>query len=122
MRFFLAGPYRSQDIIGVIGNIRRARQEACTLMALGHDVYCPHLDFEIGLVDDCDELAVEDYQRNSISFLLHWAEIVVLLPGWENSTGTLQERTLASRHGIPVVEMSDFMEGDYDHSMLSVQT
>jgi hypothetical protein len=105
MRIYLAGPYRSDGILDIARNIRRARARAAALLAQGHEVYCPHLDWELTQADSAfaDRLTVEDFQRNSMSFLTDWAECVQLLPGWEASEGTLREIAEAMQRCIPVM-------------------
>lgn len=51
-------------------------------------------------------LAFMDYCH----FIIREADIVVVLPGWENSPGATAETALAQAIGLPVVEVSAFLE------------
>jgi len=56
------------------------------------------------ITDNPDEdFTVEQFYRYSIEFLKR-SDAVVLVPGWEKSTGTLKEIKIALELGIPVFE------------------
>ena len=98
LRVYVAGPYRASTENGVAENIWNARVVALDLWGRGYAVLCPHMNtaFLGGAEDDQVWLA------GDIEWL-HFAELLVLAPGWENSSGTLEEKKFAEQHQIPVV-------------------
>lgn len=95
---YIAGPYRASTKLGIIINILKARKVAKKYWALGYTVICPHTNS--GLMDGCapDEI----FLRGGIELLKH-ADKMVVLPGWERSTGTLAEIEFAKIKGKPIV-------------------
>lgn len=101
-RIYVAGPYSSDNVIGVLTNMRQGMRKATELLTKGYAPFCPWLDFHYTLMLQREEtLTVPDYYAYSIA----WLEVsdgVLLLPGWENSNGTLKEIEIAEKLGIPV--------------------
>lgn len=97
IRVYVAGPY-SGNTIQTLGNIRRGIGMSVKLLLRGYFPYCPWLDWLYGLFS---EVPIELYQANSIAWL-KVAQAVLVLEGWENSTGTKAEIEIAKREGIPV--------------------
>jgi nucleoside 2-deoxyribosyltransferase len=95
---YIAGPYRAKTKLGIIRNILKARKVAKKYWTLGYTVFCPHMNS--ALMDGCapDEVFLE----GDLEFLQH-ADILVVIPGWERSTGTLGEMEFAKSRGIPIV-------------------
>lgn len=83
---YVAGPYRADTVRGIVENIRRAEEVALELWKLGFAVICPHMNSALfdGACDDSVWLA------GSLE-LMRRSDIVVLVPGWEDSQGTLAE-------------------------------
>ena len=100
MKIYLAGPYSGDNVISVLSNIRQGIQAAADLMRKGHIVYCPFLDFLIGLMPG-EAIPQEIYQVNSLAWI-NCCDLLLLLPGWETSNGTKREIKEAESHGIPV--------------------
>ena len=97
MKIYIAGPYSGTDVITILSNIRQGIEAAAKLMREGHQVYCPFLDFLIGLMPG-ETIDKKIYQKNSLSFI-GWCDKVVLLPGWENSRGVKRELDMAGDLG-----------------------
>ena len=95
---YIAGPYRASTKLGVIRNIIKARKIAKKYWALGYTVFCPHMNS--ALMDGCapDEV----FLKGDLEFLRH-ADILVVIPGWERSTGTIAEIEFAKAKGIPII-------------------
>lgn len=98
MKIYLAGKYSSDNVLGVLHNIREGVKTAAKLVKDGHSVFCPFLDHQLAFYED---LSVEDFQRNSIAFLED-CEIIYILPNSENSKGTQKEIERAKELGIPI--------------------
>ena len=94
---YIAGPYRASTKLGIIRNILKARKIAKKYWALGYTVFCPHLNS--ALMDGCapDEV----FLKGDLEFL-QYADVLVVIPGWERSTGTLAEIEFAKARGIPI--------------------
>jgi nucleoside 2-deoxyribosyltransferase len=95
---YIAGPYRAKTKLGVIKNILIARKIAKKYWRKGYAVFCPHLNS--ALMDGC--APDEAFLRGDLEFLQH-ADILVVIPGWERSKGTLAEIEFAKARGIPIV-------------------
>lgn len=95
MIVYIAGPYRGD----VDANIQRAREVAIEMWRMGYTVFCPHLNtahFEI----DC---GVEDarYLQGDLEILAR-CDAMVLIHGWEKSSGAKDELAFARAKGILV--------------------
>lgn len=96
---YIAGPYRSRfGLIGIIKNIIKARRVAVYMWKQGYMAVCPH-----------SNSALMEFKGVSEKFiltgcleLLTLCDLLVLVPGWETSSGTLAEIREALRHQIPV--------------------
>lgn len=74
------------------------------LLLAGYSPYCPWLDYQYMLMlRDNEELHVDDFYRYSIDWLLV-SGAVLLVPGWENSKGTIEEIRIAKENGIPIFD------------------
>ncbi len=94
---YIAGPYRAKTKLGIIRNILKARRVAKKYWRRGYAVFCPHLNS--GLMDG---IAPEEvFLRGDLEFLKH-ADILVVMPGWERSKGTIAEIEIAKARGIPI--------------------
>ena len=96
---YVAGPYRAKTHYEIEQNIRRAEAVAIELWQKGYAVFCPHKNtahFD-GLCPDYVWL------EGDLEWLVY-ADVLVLVPGWENSLGTLLEREEAERLGIEIKE------------------
>ncbi|OPZ85311.1 MAG: Fe/S biogenesis protein NfuA [bacterium ADurb.Bin429] len=89
---YTAGPYRSaQGMHGVAQNIERAGSVARQLWAMGFTVICPHKN--TAFFDGAD-IPDEVWLAGCLQ-LVGRADILILLPGWEHSSGTRIERDTA---------------------------
>ena len=102
MRVFIAGPYgdhNPKDVI--VANVQKADKVARDLMALGHQVYCPH-KMSWGWEDD-SRLTREQFLELDLSFLRYWAEAIYRIHG--ESSGADGEMAEAQRLGLLVMEL-----------------
>lgn len=95
---YIAGPYRANTKLGIIRNILRARKAAKQYWAKGYAVICPHLNSAL-----MDNIAPADTFLRGDLELLQYADIMVVLPGWKKSKGTLGEIEFAKAKGIPII-------------------
>ena len=111
-RVYVAGAYSSDNVLGVLNNIREGIKVSAAVLKAGHSPFCPWADHLFHLQDGT--LTVEQYQQSSMSWL-EVSDVVLLVPGWENSKGTRKEIARATELGIPVVEhLLDIEKGERD--------
>lgn len=95
---YIGGPYRASTKLGVIRNVLKARKIAKKYWRKGYAVFCPHLNSAL-----MDGIAPEEvFLKGDLEFL-QYADILVVIPGWERSTGTLGEIEFAKAKGIPII-------------------
>ena len=94
---YIAGPYRAKTKLGIIKNIFKSRKVAKEYWSSGFAVITPHMNS--ALMDGCapDEV----FLKGGLD-LLECAKLMVVLPGWEKSQGTLAEIEYAKEKGIPI--------------------
>lgn len=94
--FYVAGPFRGADSWAMEQNIRRAEAIAWCVFAEGEAALCPHTNtrFFQGSLPD------EVWIRSTLT-LMRLCDAVLVLPGYQKSSGTLGEIEEAKRLGIP---------------------
>lgn len=87
---FIAGPYRADTINDVVENIKIAETYAKKYWQKGYCVICPHKNTALfdGLCNDLTWL-------EGAKELLKRSDIIVFIPGWQNSKGSIAEYELA---------------------------
>lgn len=100
MRIYIAGPYGARN--GACGatleaNVGRAVEAARALVLKGHNPMCPHLYHYIDRLPDGGKLTDEDTWLAICMQWVQFCEAILMLPGWENSTGAKQEHALAMK-------------------------
>lgn len=95
-----------------IKNVHQMIVWADKVRKAGFAVYIPAIDFLVGvIIGDWDYY---DYFNNSQLFLV-CCDAVFLVPGWQNSKGTIKEIGKAQQHNIPIFtyiqEMVDYFKG-----------
>jgi hypothetical protein len=94
---YVAGPYRAATPSGIVANIRRAEAIAVELWKRGYAVICPHLNTAL-----MDGLAPDYVWLKGDLKIMERCDAVVVVPGWEKSSGTRAEITHANELNIPV--------------------
>jgi hypothetical protein len=102
MKVYLAGPMRGYED----HNFPAFAVATDTLRRMGYDVFSPA---ELGWTEGGDREAL----ATELAWLCRYAEMVVLLPGWEASLGTKAERAAAEALNIPVKTIERVVE-EYD--------
>lgn len=108
MIVYVSGPYRSATEAGVFANIMAAHAATVQVWRNGHTPLCPHLNsmFMGGAVSS-EEFLAGDLEL--ISHLAPGVDILVLLPGWEQSEGSCMEAEHAVLRGLEVYTFKDYM-------------
>jgi hypothetical protein len=84
-------------------NVRAGVAAANALILAGFVAYCPMIDFQFFLsLYPGEEISEKVIRECAVSFVEHWAEAVLVLPGWEESKGVRGEVTAAIKCQIPV--------------------
>jgi hypothetical protein len=96
---YVAGPYRAPNEYGVLKNIERARDIAIKWWQKPYTaVICPHTNSAYFDGACPQETWLEGYLH-----ILSTCDIVVMVPGWEQSAGSVAEHDLAMRLGKEIV-------------------
>ena len=88
---YIAGPYRARTIFGRILNIYRARKIAIKYWQKGYAVICPHTNSAHFDGKAPDNTFLDGYLK-----LVEISDVIVMLPGWLNSSGSKAEHKLAT--------------------------
>lgn len=95
---FICGPYRSTTVIGIVENIQTAEKYAKKYWKLGYCVICPHKNTAL-----FDGLMPDNVWLTSYKKLLSLSDVIVVLPGWEKSEGSIDEYKLAKELGKSII-------------------
>lgn len=99
---YIAGPYRAPDRETIARNIAAAREEAIFAGSMGWFPVCPHLN-TAHMEDDLPHLGDEFWLAGTMR-LMERCHAVLLVPGWEQSAGTLAEICRARACSLPVFQ------------------
>jgi len=108
---YVAGPYAGKGRFGIVRwfrqwrNILRARKVAYALWSRGYTVICPHTNTAW-----MDKACSRDWFLKGDLEILDRCDVMVLLPGWRNSEGTMGELKYAFDHGIEVFNSVDALD------------
>lgn len=95
---YIAGPYRAATVHGMHRNIDKAAEVALKYWKLGYAVICPHKNTAF-----FDGECPDNVWLNGDLELLRRSDVVVMVPGWENSMGAREEHSEAQEAGIPII-------------------
>lgn len=104
---YIAGPYRAPDRAAIARNIAAARAEAVFAASRGWFPVCPHLN-TAHMEDDLPHLG-DDYWLRGTMRIMERCHAVLLVPGWQNSAGTLAEVSRARALSIPVYRTRELL-------------
>jgi len=114
-RIYVAGPYSADNVIQILENIRIGQRVSVEVLLAGFAPFCPWLDYQFQLMlRPGEKLTVHDYYEYSMA----WVDVshaMLVLPGWEHSTGTLAEIERAKEVNIPIYySMEEMVENERD--------
>ena len=116
---YVAGPYtgKTHDHLSyfqIDQNIMRAVEAAAQLALSGVPFFCPHqhsAHFEV----ITPAVAPTFWYDLDVHFM-EACDAILLLPGWQESKGSLNEKKLAEERGIPVLySVEEAIEWAYDN-------
>ena len=101
-RIYIAGPYSSENVVGVLDNIRDGMRVGTKVLLAGFAPFVPWFDFHFQLMlREGENLSVQDYYDYSIAWLLA-SDAMLVHRLSKNSVGTIREIEIAEQNLIPV--------------------
>ena len=101
IKVYVAGPYSSDNVIGVLQNIGRGQKICAELFCLGYAPFCPWHDRSYVMDMHNTEFKVKDFWDHSMAWL-KVSDAVLMTGDWKKSKGCLRENAKADQLGIPV--------------------
>lgn len=98
-KVYVAGPITGSTL-QFLENIRHGIKVSVRLIKEGNAVFSPFIDFQFNLTGD-EPLTEKEYKGMSMAWL-EVSDMVYVLKGWENSSGTKAEIMRAHELGIEV--------------------
>lgn len=95
---FISGKYRGKSIFEVYENIQIARRYAIKYWQKGYAVICPHTNSAL-FDGSCDD----DVWLKGDLYILKRCDVIVMLPGWKESQGAVEEHKLAQQIGLQII-------------------
>ncbi len=102
MILYTAGPYAPKNGRTTKQNIENARKVAIAVWHAGHFAMSPHMN-TAGFENEelLKDIADEDYVLRDLE-IIRRCDAILMMPHWEESTGSLQEKEYAESIGMPV--------------------
>ena len=94
---FVAGPYRAKTAWGIEQNVRRAEEIGLEVSRRGHMPVIPHANTRFFQGEGSDEFWLLGTQ-----LLLARCDAIIMIPGWQDSSGSIAEMELATSLGMHV--------------------
>jgi len=98
-RVYVAGSYNANNVIEVLGNIKRGTGVCAELLKKGYIPFCPWLDFQFSWFED---ITRDEYLRYSMGWL-EVSDCMYILKNSEKSKGVQAEIKRAIELNIPVI-------------------
>jgi len=95
---YIAGAYTAPTRTGIMANVQRAREVAARVAAHGAFPVTPHF-----LGDGIEDAGSPQFWYDGTLALMRRCDAVLVVPGYEESKGTLLEIADAGRRGLPVL-------------------
>lgn len=101
-KVYVAGPIRAENDFEREGNIRRAEAVWLKCLQAGLAADCVH-----SCARACCGAVPEEVFLRSDFELIRRSDALVLVQGWQSSSGTLQEIEVAKENGVPIFDGID---------------
>lgn len=105
-RIYVAGAYSANNILDCLKNIGRGEYYSSAIFMMGFAPFCPWHDKDYVVKNWDKDFTVKQFYDYSMAWL-DVSDAVFLVPGWENSKGTLAEIERAKELSIPIVDSFD---------------
>jgi hypothetical protein len=102
---YIAGAYRGKSVSEIRRNIDKAREVAERVWAAGHVAICPHLNTAF-----MDGVAPDEVFLEGDLIILKFCQNMILVDGWQNSSGTKNEIEFAKKNKIDVYDSIEVWE------------
>lgn len=112
---YVAGPYRGKNAWEIEENIHAARRVGARIASLGYMPVIPHAN-----TAHFDGLQSDEFWLEGTLDLMRRCDMVVMVEGWEKSTGARGEYEEALRIGLPVYESWIELKGSASKRELAV--
>jgi len=96
---YVAGPFRHETHWGIDENVHRAKQVGIQVAQFGAMPVIPH-----SMTQSFHGEGTEQFWLDGTMALLRACQAVILVRGWQRSSGTKREIEEAAKLGIPVFE------------------
>jgi hypothetical protein len=112
---YVAGSYRWKGsrwippVVGELINIYKAWNVARQVWIAGFAAVCPHTN---GLLMDRFGGTPEMFLEGDLD-ILHQCDYILMMDGWQKSSGATEERAFAQKHGIPVFYSIEALKGEH---------
>ena len=100
-RVYVAGAYSADNVLDVLRNIGMGESYSAEIFLMGFAPFCPWYDKDFVISNWERPLTVKMFYDYSIAWL-EVSDAMFVIPGWENSKGTLEEMIIARKLGIPI--------------------
>lgn len=104
---YIAGKYTDDSTYAIRNNIRRAEEVNEWAWQNGYAAICPHTNTAF-----LDGLCNYEVWANGDLAILERCDLVILVPGWEDSKGTREEIKFARMCNIPIYIWRYNSDGD----------
>ena len=106
LKIFVAGPISAKKETDLFENIRKGQYVSRKVLDSGNSPFCPFIDFLL-LLQDGPPVDMEMLYEYSLDWL-RVSDAMLVLPGYETSTGTMGEVAEGNRIGIPMEYLIDY--------------
>ena len=101
IKVYVAGPYSANNVIDVLKNIGRGEKACAKLFVNGFAPFCPWHDKSFVTDNSEYDFTVEQFYDYSLAWL-KVSDLMLVLDGWKDSKGTLEEMKVAKELNIPI--------------------
>lgn len=112
---YTAGKYRAETLNGVRINTLRAEAIAIKYWELGYGVICPHKNC---FMIDCESVNDDLIMEADLIMIQRCVDVMIMIPGWEDSEGAIKEHNLAVKLGIKIIYETEETIMEYLHKVI----